>query len=155
MSYALTALRYLFLLLFFVFLYRLVKWMVGDLRSTGTLLDQPDAARDSRWKLVVLESSVPGLPSGDSYALTRSITLGRGAQNDIRVADSFTSQFHARIRCEGNVLKLEDLSSTNGTFFNGKRLADKPAVLAEGDKIRIGGVTFQLVRWGHEVGTNN
>lgn len=155
MSYALTALRYLYLLIFFIFLYRLVRWMVGDLKSTGALPGKPAAGRDPGWKLVVLESSVQGFSPGDSYALARSMTFGRGARNDISIADSFTSQFHARIRREGNAVMLEDLGSTNGTFLNSERLENNSALLSEGDKIRIGGVTFQLARWRHEVGTNN
>ncbi|MCL6451140.1 MAG: FHA domain-containing protein, partial [Acetobacteraceae bacterium] len=82
------------------------------------------------------------------------VAVGRSAGNNIVIADAFTSQYHARIRNEGGRLLLEDLGSTNGTYLNGKRIKTR-AALKDGDKISIGGVTFQLVRCGHEMGTSN
>ena len=151
----LAALRYSFLLLLVFFLYRLVKWMVGDLRLAAKgPSGQPAAPPEEPLALVVRQSSLPEITPGRSFELGREITLGRSAENDILIADSFVSQYHARIRNDSGRFWLEDLGSTNGTLLNGERVK-KPADLKEHDRISVGGVTFQLVRCGHEVGGNN
>lgn len=155
LTFLLAALRYLFLLLLVFFLYRLVKWMVGDLRlmaedSPG----QPAVPPEEPLRLVVLQSSLPEILPGSSFEVGREVTLGRSAGNTIPIADSFVSQYHARVRNDGGRFWLEDFGSTNGTLLNGERIK-KPVALKEEDSISVGGVTFQLVRCGHEVGRNN
>jgi pSer/pThr/pTyr-binding forkhead associated (FHA) protein len=43
----------------------------------------------------------------------------------------------------GGKATLEDLGSKNGTFLRGQRLAS-PAVLADGDEIRVGLVALRI-----------
>jgi two-component system, cell cycle response regulator len=67
--------------------------------------------------------------------------IGRGQRAEVRLIDDGVSRAHARLRVDrdgdGDKLVLEDLSSRNGTYLNGKRL-ERPQVLADGDKIQIG-----------------
>ena len=58
--------------------------------------------------------------------------------------DDTVSLSHARLRVEYGRITLEDLSSTNGTRVNLKRI--RKAVLGDGDKISLGsvGLTFRL-----------
>lgn len=156
-------LRYVFLFLLFLFIFRLVKWMVGDLRDsverqpadagpTGTLKERlPSQA--ARGRIVVIESSSPDPEPGDSYTIGEKIVIGRNNRSDIVVADSFVSAQHARIYLKEEQYWLEDLNSANGTFLNDVRVK-QPTVLVNGDKIRVGGTTFQFVRWGYEVGSD-
>ena len=64
--------------------------------------------------------------AGMRYPVSQSITtIGRGAQNDVAIADSPTvSVRHLEIRKDGSDYKLYDLNSTNGTFVNGERIAE-------------------------------
>jgi FHA domain-containing protein len=85
-----------------------------------------------------------GLRSGDEYDVIQGATLGRGDWADIRLEDPFASSRHCRIVRQGDVLVLEDLNSTNGTFLNDEPLSG-PQPLHPGDRIRIGDNEFEYV----------
>lgn len=71
------------------------------------------------------------------WPLDRPATsLGRWADNDVVVDDRWVSRHHARIRREGERYVVEDLSSKNGTFVNGQRIAG-PTALADGDVVQV------------------
>jgi len=161
----LMALRYIFLLLLIISIFKLVKWMSADLRGVSAehiIKNRPDRHRkEPRFleatgnvELVVVESSVSELKPGDTFSFDRETLIGRGNRNDIIISGSFASVRHARIYFEDGQYWLEDLKSTNGTLLNETRV-NQPIVLANGDKIRIGGVIFQFVRWGYEVGADH
>src|SRR3954447_19631481 len=86
-----------------------------------------------------------GLAAGSAYDLSEGALLGRGDQADIRLEDGFASSQHARLVPRGDVMVLEDLGSTNGTYLNGEPLRG-PAPLHVGDKIRIGDSEFSFER---------
>ncbi|GLC96155.1 hypothetical protein Tamer19_55640 [Cupriavidus sp. TA19] len=55
---------------------------------------------------------------------------------------NYLSRRHAHVYLKGGVPFLEDLGSTNGTFVNGRRLADHGVALDNGDRIAFGGSHF-------------
>ncbi len=55
---------------------------------------------------------------------------------------NYLSRRHAHVYLKGGVPFVEDLGSTNGTFVNGKRLADHGVPLDDGDLIAFGGNHF-------------
>ncbi len=59
--------------------------------------------------------------------------------------DTFASSHHARLAPHGDVIVLEDLGSTNGTYLNGEPLRG-PQPLHPGDRIRIGDSEFTFER---------
>jgi len=65
-----------------------------------------------------------------------TITVGRHADNDVRLRGSAVSRFHAELRFEEGAWILEDQGSSYGTFVNGEQLAPA-AVLKNGDEIRL------------------
>jgi hypothetical protein len=72
-----------------------------------------------------------------SFPLTRdSYTLGRHRNNDILINDAKVSSFHARLDRTPEGFRLVDLDSRNGSFLNGKRVAN--SVLGTGDELRLG-----------------
>jgi hypothetical protein len=85
-----------------------------------------------------------GHESGVAYDLRRGATLGRG-DVEIRLEDPFASSRHARISCQGHVVVIEDLGSTNGTYLNDQPLTG-PQPLHEGDVIRIGDSEFSYLQ---------
>jgi hypothetical protein len=94
-------------------------------------------------KLRVHEAA--GLAAGSAYDLSDGALLGRGDQADIRLEDGFASARHARLVPQGDVMVLEDLGSTNGTYLNGEPLRG-PQPLHAGDRIRIGDSEFSFER---------
>jgi hypothetical protein len=86
-----------------------------------------------------------GLRSGAAYDLSEGALLGRGDQADIVLEDSFASSRHARLVPHGDVIVLEDLGSTNGTYLNDEPLRG-PQPLHPGDRIRIGDSDFTFER---------
>ena len=65
------------------------------------------------------------------------VTVGRDPKNDIVLDDRRVSRRHAEVRLRLGRYTLYDLQSTNGTFVNGRRIAEM--VLSHDDKISIGG----------------
>jgi hypothetical protein len=89
--------------------------------------------------------SAAGLRGGSAYDLSEGALLGRGDGADIRLEDTFASTRHARLVVQGDVIVLEDLGSTNGTYLNGEPLHG-PQPLHAGDRIRIGDSEFTFER---------
>jgi hypothetical protein len=73
--------------------------------------------------------------------LLKEVTvIGRGADADLRLADTGVSRAHAELALAGDTAVLTDLRSTNGTSVNGDPITR--ATLADGDRIRVGGTTL-------------
>jgi hypothetical protein len=89
--------------------------------------------------------SAAGLRGGAAYDLSEGAMLGRGDNADIQLEDSFASSSHARLVPQGDVVVLEDLGSTNGTYLNGEPVRG-PQPLHVGDRIRIGDSEFTFER---------
>jgi hypothetical protein len=64
------------------------------------------------------------------------LTLGRGTDNGLVLADGRVSRHHGRIAGRRGALVYTDLQSTNGTRVNGEPIAE--VVLGIGDRIELG-----------------
>jgi len=154
------ALKFGFLAVLYLFLLWVARSALKDLRRgteeayTGASADYEDATgmysasaplgRDGgRPKLRVQTGA--GLSAGSAYDLSEGALLGRGDQADIRLEDGFASSAHARLVPQGDVMVLEDLGSTNGTYLNGEPLRGASPLHA-GDTIRIGDSEFVFER---------
>jgi hypothetical protein len=71
-------------------------------------------------------------------ARTRALLIGRDQQNDVVLDDTRVSRKHAEIRLRLGRYTLYDLQSTNGTYVNGRRVAE--VVLNDGDRISVAGL---------------
>jgi hypothetical protein len=87
--------------------------------------------------------SAPGHRPGSAFQLGDEAIFGRGDGVDIRLEDPYASTNHARITRRGDVLVLEDLGSTNGTYLN-EEPVQGPRPLHPGDRIRIGSSEFSF-----------
>jgi pSer/pThr/pTyr-binding forkhead associated (FHA) protein len=83
----------------------------------------------------------PGHDPGMIYDLDGDIVLGRGDRAEIRLDDPFASSSHARIYEQSNIVVIEDLHSTNGTYLN-EELLQTARPLHPGDRVRIGDSEF-------------
>ena len=98
------------------------------------------AGRAHRSPRLVVERA-PGHEPGMIYDLEGAIVLGRGERAEIRLEDPFASSQHARVYEQGNIVVIEDLHSTNGTYLN-EELLQTPRPLHPGDRVRIGESEF-------------
>jgi len=98
------------------------------------------AALATRAPRLVIDRA-PGHDSGMIYDLDGDIVLGRGDHAEIRLEDPFASSRHARVYEQGNIVVIEDLGSTNGTYLN-EELLQTPRPLHPGDRVRIGDSEF-------------
>jgi hypothetical protein len=142
----LLVLKIAFLVLLYLFIWRIVRTASRDLRlPQESFILAPSAAAGvhaSRpgpvtGRLVVVKSA--DLQDGEGFELNSAqLTIGRGNQNDIPIAtDEYASARHARFEPRQDGVWVQDLGSTNGTFLNGARL-DRPRRLANGDIVRVG-----------------
>jgi len=83
----------------------------------------------------------PGHDSGMIYDIDGDLVLGRGDRAEIRLEDPFASARHARVYEQGNIVVIEDLGSTNGTYLN-EEVLQSPRPLHPGDRVRIGDSEF-------------
>src|SRR4051812_13767172 len=78
-----------------------------------------------------------------SFSIARDMTvIGRREDCDLRIPLGDVSRKHCRVVRDGEMLKLEDLGSSNGTFLNAQRVQE--ALLSPGDSIQVGPVVFVL-----------
>jgi pSer/pThr/pTyr-binding forkhead associated (FHA) protein len=150
----LLVLKIAFLVLLYLFIWRIVRSASRDLRlpqesmilspqQASSLLAQPAAQELGR--LVVVKSQA--LSKGDVISLDSSaLTVGRGGDNDLAIdADEYASARHARFEPRRDGVYVEDVGSTNGTFVNGIRLTGDRR-LAPGDLVRIGETDLRFER---------
>ena len=73
--------------------------------------------------------------------------IGRTAgENEYCIPAPAISRNHARLECSGNVVTLQDLGSTNGTYLNHVRLGrENVAELHYGDVVSFAGEEFYVV----------
>lgn len=131
--------RILFLLLLYVFLARVVRTLLRDLRAAA----REPVERPGR--LVVIESPGGEPAVGRSFDLDVITPLGRDVNNAIVIEDPFASAEHAVLTYRGRSWYLEDLDSTNGSYINGQPV-DGVAALSYGDEVQMGQVRFRLER---------
>ena len=142
---ALLVLKILFLVLLYLFIWRIVRAAARDVSlpqesfvlAPGSIPGLGEQPQVEAGKLVVLKS--PALGEGEEWELDSApLTLGRGAQNDVQLdEDEYASARHAKIEARRDGVWLEDIGSTNGTYLNGIRLTRSKRLTA-GDVVRIG-----------------
>lgn len=76
-----------------------------------------------------------------------SLSLGRGSDADLRLADDGLSRLNSTIYREGEQVYILDENSTNGTFVNGVETAPNGTILKNGDEIRLGHQTTVRVKF--------
>lgn len=133
------AVRLLFLGLIYLFLARVIRALLRDLRAAA----REPLERSGR--LVILESPSGEPQAGQSFGLDVITPLGRDVNNAIVIDDEFASADHAVLTFRGRSWYIEDLGSTNGSYVNGQRV-EGVAPMGFGDELQIGQVRMRLER---------
>jgi hypothetical protein len=103
------------------------------------------AGRRRRGGSLALEFIEPLDHAGERIEVDVAVTIGRSADCDLQVADTYLSSRHARLANDNGDLTIEDLGSTNGTYVN-QELIQGRLLLEKGDIVQVGGVLFEVVR---------
>ncbi|MEU8590124.1 FHA domain-containing protein [Streptomyces sp. NPDC048664] len=122
----------------------------GTVVHFGNPADGPRAVlvdRSTRWPSLVSQPAATGTfkqPTNVRPLLSRTIRIGRGADNDMVIDDLVVSRRHAELRAHANgAYEIVDLDSHNGTFLNGRPVSRAP--VTAGDIVGIGHLVFCLV----------
>lgn len=123
---------------------------VAPIGSTDLL---PRLRREPPSRQVPGDPLVLVLEDGRQLAVTNgSLRIGRALDNDLVIADSRVSRYHAQIVCDERGPLVRDLGSTNGTAVAGRTVSEDR--LADGDRITLGGYQIE-VRVGHPAGPSS
>ena len=90
-------------------------------------------------------SCVGGSHAGFRWPLHDTLTLGRAATNDVRIASSLASSTHATLNLDDEVVTLTDERSTNGTLLDGVLI--DPGVrhpVNDGSAFQVGPVLMEV-----------
>jgi pSer/pThr/pTyr-binding forkhead associated (FHA) protein len=129
------------IILYFIIFYAL-KIMYKDVKGGGRRKPQ---IRKKNHGLEVLEApDNSDLKVGTVIPVRSTITLGRNEGNSIVLVDLHASGNHARLLIKNEVLYIEDLNSTNGTFINGEKIKGKIKLFSK-DIIKIGMTKFKVL----------
>lgn len=111
------------------------------MNSTRGALALSDAERtDDRLRLVLEEG---GQTHPFEFDLEQ-ITIGRTADNPVRISDALSSRHHCQVRRGDGGWVVADLKSRNGTKLNGETLTAE-RVLEPGDRIEVGDSIIHFV----------
>ena len=139
-------LKYFFLFIIFLFLARAVKAMIleisppksprpGSARGASPAPAEPvpkSAGRPPEKMAVTAPDTKPR-----TFDLVDELIIGRAEKCHVVIGDSYASQVHARVFRKRDIVFIEDMGSTNGTYLNRKKVT-APAMVSRGDVARIG-----------------
>lgn len=152
---ALLLLKLGFVILLYLFLWKIVRTASHDLRTPQeSFVLAPQQVRKPASKerrpagrlVVVAGDGSGGVKPGSVHEIdAAAVTVGRGPGNDIALEDDFASSIHARVESRPDGVWLADVGSTNGTSVNGVPISE-PCKLVPGDIIRVGETDFRFER---------
>jgi hypothetical protein len=150
---ALLVARIAFVVLLYLFVWRVIRLSVRDVRAPAeSLILSPEAVRAAGLDVPpppapkapvplvghLLVRTSPVFPSGTIILLDNDVVFGRAADSDVPLtSDATVSGRHARVFRRDGSPYLEDLGSTNGTYVNGQPLAAE-RLLRPGDIVAVG-----------------
>lgn len=134
-------LRYVFIIIIYVFILNIIRLIYLDIKSTSTATGQKDVA----YLKVINRLDQLDFKMQEYYPIIREITVGRGSRNDVYLKDRSVSKNHMRIFLNDGYYYVEDLGSSNGTFLNGNDLGDNIVEIVDGDLITVGKIQFMFV----------
>lgn len=146
----------IFIIVLYFIIYYALKIMYKDTKGTVKIRPQGEATNNIRstknkgtnfrthgLEVMKAEDDID-LEVGSVIPVKGTVTLGRKEENSIVLKDLHVSGNHARLLIINNLLYIEDLSSTNGTFVNENRISGKAKLFSK-DMVRIGTTIFKVL----------
>jgi pSer/pThr/pTyr-binding forkhead associated (FHA) protein len=142
----LTVLKFCFLALLYLFLWRVVRVVIAETRTPVDIAAPPPKGRKADRRRLVLRLLEPANRRDETVAVVDEMTVGRAGGCTLVLADdSYVSQVHARMFQRDTKTFVEDLGSKNGTFVNDERV-NVPTRVRKGDRIRFGQTVVEVAR---------
>ena len=154
----LTVLKFCFLALLYLFLFRVVRIVRLELKpakvsvpAAPVVAPVATAPPSSKKAPKVRGGSQlhlldPPARAGEIYPLADEVTVGRAPGCGVVLEeDTFVSQVHARLFRRGRETYVEDLGSTNGTLVNGQRISEVTR-LQRGDQVQFGNTVAEITK---------
>ena len=161
--------KFIFLIILYVFLYRVIRSSTRELRAAAPGPVRPaypaaavcrrpggrgDARASRRPRARPHRQAPPGAwwwrrapasGAGETFTFAPGVPAlaGRSSDMDIHLEDTFVSSKHALFEVNASGLLLEDLLSTNGTQVNGSDIS-QPTMLSPGDRVEVGDTIFRV-----------
>lgn len=96
------------------------------------------------WQLV--GALHPGEPAQSVEIDAPRFRIGRRPGLNLTLPSMQVSTIHAEFVQLGTRIFVRDINSTNGTFVNGRRIANQDVPLRDGDRVRVGTLELRLMR---------
>jgi len=128
-----------------LFFARVVRAAQVQARPTEPKVTRREKRRRTRSTGLGLVFIEPLTRADERVTVAPAVVVGRAADCDLSIDDTYLSSRHARFAMDSGELSVEDLNSTNGTFVNAEQIRGRVA-LERGDIVQVGGVLFEVVR---------
>ena len=113
---------------------------IPESRDTGKQAVELQLPPGKRLSLAVID----GPDAGNVFRIEKPrVTIGRSGA-DFVINDTEASRLHATVEIRDTIYLLNDLKSTNGTIFEGRKI-NEPTELQDKSEFQIGGTTIMLI----------
>ena len=133
---------FIFIVILYSIIYQALKIMNKDVKGGGKKR-QPTAKKTHGLEVIETGENT-SVKKGSVIPVRTNVTLGRKEDNSIVLSDLHVSGNHAKLVIKNNVLYIEDLNSTNGTFVNSKKIEGRVKLFIN-DEVKIGTTTFKVL----------
>jgi pSer/pThr/pTyr-binding forkhead associated (FHA) protein len=131
-----------FIIILYVIIYFALKIMYKDVKGGGRRR-QPQGKKSYGIEIVEIGEG-ESLKKGTVIPVKGIVSLGRKDDNSVVLLDPHVSGNHAKFIIRNNVLFVEDLNSTNGTYVNGRKVTGRAKLFGK-DEIKIGSASFRVL----------
>lgn len=133
---------FIFIVILYSIIYQALKIMNKDVKGGGK--KKQSTSRKTHGLEVIESVDDTSIKKGSVIPVRTNVTIGRKEGNSIVLNDLHVSGNHARLVIKNNVLYIEDLNSTNGTFVNSKKIEGRVKLFIN-DEVKIGTTTFKVL----------
>ena len=137
--------KYLFVLIVYLFIFGIMRLIYLDIKSMR--IGKAKVSGKYPYLKLLNQREQLNFKIEEAYTLDKSLSIGRGSDNNIPLSDPFLSKKHVLFTLKEGQVFLEDLNSRNGTFINGNQVKKNEGIcLTDGDKIKMGNIEFLYIR---------
>ena len=123
-----------------------LRYRTSKEQVNRTIVFELDAAEEASSPSETLKHAIYPLVKGEfATDPINFFTIGRIDGNDMIMPDYAISKKHAILEIKRGDYTIRDCGSTNGTMVNGKRLANNPVRLRNGDVVRFARYEFAFL----------
>lgn len=131
-----------FIIILYAIIFFALRIMYKDVKSGGRR--RVNKSKKSYGIEVISSTESSNIKKGSVIPIRGLVTVGRKDENAVVLSDQHVSGKHAKFIIKNNILFVEDLNSTNGTYVNDKKISGSVKLFGK-DEIRIGTTVFRVL----------